>query len=257
MQQPEAAAAASEQGRRLAAQWGASSARVTETLLQVMSKMQRSRGSGSAPHEWQATCACSPHAAWSGTLPPALGAERLRGAAFGGPALAMALSDGASSNSDFVRSTSTSEEWRQVQSPGSTTLMVRNIPSEYTEDMLLEEWPAELGYDLFYLPRTKKGHANVGYAFINFVSESRAGAFRDAWDKRRLARFSAAKRLNISLAEVQGLEANIRMLRRKPVNRMRARQCQPIIVRDGQQGRLELDAAGEPLRLEVGATGAV
>lgn len=93
----------------------------------------------------------------------------------------------------------------------TTTLVVRNIPAEYTEDMVLEEWPVDLGYDFFYLPRSSKGKANLGYAFLNFASPAHAEAFIARWHKSRLARFHAAKRLNVGLAEVQGLKENIRL----------------------------------------------
>merc|ERR1719482_478179 len=57
-------------------------------------------------------------------------------------------------------------EWR-------TTVMLRNMPNNYTRDMLLELVDS-MGfascYDFAYLPVDFKSQAGLGYAFINFVS---------------------------------------------------------------------------------------
>ena len=52
-----------------------------------------------------------------------------------------------------------------------TTLMIRNIPNKYTQDMLLEFLDQEHKgrYDFIYLPIDFKNKCNVGYAFINFI----------------------------------------------------------------------------------------
>lgn len=119
-----------------------------------------------------------------------------------------------------------------------TSLMVRGVPLAYTQDMLLEEWPIDGSYDFLYLPRSAGGRANLGYAFINFVSESHARSFRARWHGRRLRRFQGEKCLRVGLADVQGLEANVTQLRAKPAARMRSRGCQPIIVGAGRVLRL-------------------
>lgn len=54
-------------------------------------------------------------------------------------------------------------------SDAKTTLMVRNIPVLYTQEMLLEEWPSDGSWDFLYLPRSNSGAGrfNLTYAFIN------------------------------------------------------------------------------------------
>lgn len=54
---------------------------------------------------------------------------------------------------------------------GRTTIMVRNIPNKYTQDMLLElfENNNRKKFDFFYLPIDYNNNCNVGYAFVNFI----------------------------------------------------------------------------------------
>merc|ERR1740120_413238 len=58
-----------------------------------------------------------------------------------------------------------------------TTIMLRNIPNDYTRDMLLElldsEGLASL-YDFVYLPSDFKRWQGLGYAFVNMVSHEDA-----------------------------------------------------------------------------------
>lgn len=113
--------------------------------------------------------------------------------------------------------------------------MVRHIPATCTNDILLEEWPADGSWDFLYLPLGSGGKSTLGYAFINFVSEMHAAAFYSSWQGRRLLRFDKGRRLNITAADVQGLEANVRQLKKKPANRLRSRQCRPIIIKNGRE----------------------
>lgn len=131
------------------------------------------------------------------------------------------------------------EEVGESLESSGVTLMIRNISITLTEEMLLEEWPADGSYDLLYLPRNAGGKANLGYAFVNFTSEAHAAAFRARWQRRRLAQCPGARPLSISRAEVQGFEANIADLKAKPARRMRSRRSKPLIIRDGRW--LQLD----------------
>jgi hypothetical protein len=62
------------------------------------------------------------------------------------------------------------EEWRR-------TAMIRNMPNNYTREMLLELLDSmgfRGSYDFVYLPIDFKTQAGLGYAFVNFVSSSEA-----------------------------------------------------------------------------------
>mmetsp|Transcript_22876 Transcript_22876/g.73903 ORF Transcript_22876/g.73903 Transcript_22876/m.73903 type:complete len:253 (-) Transcript_22876:423-1181(-) len=122
---------------------------------------------------------------------------------------------------------------RATTTQDKTTLMVRNVPVMYTQDMLLEEWKNVGTFDFLYLPRTAGGQTNLSYAFINFTTEAEAVAFQSTWHKKRLAEFTARKPLNISVAEVQGLRANLTQLRKKRSRCSDTRQSQPLVLVGG------------------------
>jgi hypothetical protein len=115
-----------------------------------------------------------------------------------------------------------------------TTLMIRNVPVLYTRDMLATEWCNEGTYDFLYLPYCCSSQRNLSYAFLNFTSEAAALIFVKKWHKQRLAHFSSRKPLNISFADVQGLEPNLLELKKKRVNRVKVEQCQPLIFSNGR-----------------------
>jgi hypothetical protein len=65
----------------------------------------------------------------------------------------------------------------------ATTLMLRNLPNDYTRDMmltLLDEQGFKGAYDFFYMPIDFKSNAGLGYAFINLASAEQVVPF---WEK--------------------------------------------------------------------------
>lgn len=96
----------------------------------------------------------------------------------------------------------------------------------------------EMGWDFLYVPMRVGGKSARGYAFINFLSEAGAEAFRERWQARRLSRFQEGKPLVVTVADVQGFEDNVQHLRSKSADHMQSRGCAPVIIRDGQQVRL-------------------
>jgi len=94
---------------------------------------------------------------------------------------------------------------------GVFTVMMRNLPNKFTQQLLIEEMDAAgfWGlYDFLYLPIDPETGANKGYSFLNFVDPSYAWIFRVTFEGRRLGRFNSNKVVTITPAALQGFEAN-------------------------------------------------
>eukprot|EP00747_Dinoflagellata_sp_TGD_P018937 gnl/TRDRNA2_/TRDRNA2_126830_c0_seq2.p1 gnl/TRDRNA2_/TRDRNA2_126830_c0~~gnl/TRDRNA2_/TRDRNA2_126830_c0_seq2.p1 ORF type:complete len:335 (+),score=46.56 gnl/TRDRNA2_/TRDRNA2_126830_c0_seq2:122-1126(+) len=89
------------------------------------------------------------------------------------------------------------------------TVMVRNLPRQYTQWMLLEDLNAR-GFDgvvdFIYVPFDLRKRANVGYSFINFAGPSFASSFKHEFEGMTLGT-AQGKPLHIHPASVQGYDA--------------------------------------------------
>ena len=95
-----------------------------------------------------------------------------------------------------------------------TSLMVRNIPNKYTQQMLLSEF-AENGHgpgviDFFYLPIDFKNRCNRGYAFINFVDYRDILPFHRRYYGQHWRTFNSDKICDITYARIQGKSAMLK-----------------------------------------------
>ncbi|CAJ1433713.1 unnamed protein product, partial [Effrenium voratum] len=98
---------------------------------------------------------------------------------------------------------------------GVVTVMVRQLPRQYTQRMLLQEVVRrgfEGLFDFLYLPYDFKKGINVGYGFINFTEPEYALQFRDSLDGQYLDKYMRmkGKAVRVHPAQVQGYEANYR-----------------------------------------------
>jgi len=138
---------------------------------------------------------------------------------------ASCCNDSTSSFPEDVTAASTSAGEDQSQRP--TTLMIRNYPRTNTQSKLVADLKAmNFGncYDYAYLPYCFESRLNRGYAFINFKTPECAEQFFLKMHKFPLntskvktnGRKNRRKRyISVSVAEIQGREANIRASRVK------------------------------------------
>lgn len=111
------------------------------------------------------------------------------------------------------------------------TLMIRNVPSEYTPEELLEaigDWRQFV--DFFYMPIDFSNCSNLGYAFVNFHNVEAASAFRRDFDGLRLPLYQHSNKvLAVSEARVQGLHANIERFRNSSVMNKVTEDFKPML----------------------------
>lgn len=102
-----------------------------------------------------------------------------------------------------------------------TTVMLRNLPNNYTRMTLLKLLNAEgfIGqYDFVYLPMDFKTHASLGYAFVNLVSPEQAASFWSTFEGFSKWVASSQKVCSVSWScPYQGLNAHIERYRNSPV----------------------------------------
>lgn len=116
---------------------------------------------------------------------------------------------------------------------GVKTVMIRQIPRQYTQWMLLEEVNAkgfEGLFDFIYVPFDFKKGFNVGYGFLSFVEPPDAAAFRDAFDGTFLDKHMKAKGkpLRVHPASVQGYEANYKHFMQTKTGQKQDPQFSPL-----------------------------
>jgi len=117
-----------------------------------------------------------------------------------------------------------------------TTLMIRNLPNRYTQRELISELE-DLGFagtfDFLYIPLDKGTMSNVGYAFVNFVEPSMAQeciAKFQGYRFKQHRKEMAGKMAAISVAHIQGLEANLAHYEKAAVNTAKLKQRRPLVM---------------------------
>jgi len=103
-----------------------------------------------------------------------------------------------------------------------TTMMLKNIPCRKSQEEVMSRIDQKNfanRYDFFYLPRDVKFRANLGYAFINFLTPKDASAFKKEMDGFRFSESGSIKACAVVPAHVQGLINNLAAFRRTEVMR--------------------------------------
>lgn len=81
----------------------------------------------------------------------------------------------------------------EIMYDARTTVMIRNIPNKYTIKELSEEIDYHFGntYDFLYLPCDIRNQCNVGYGFINFISNVYLSEFYQVFQCRKWSKFKS------------------------------------------------------------------
>merc|ERR1712147_324950 len=119
-----------------------------------------------------------------------------------------------------------------------TTLMFRNIPNDYTRDMLLELLDSKgftARYNFLYMPVDFKRPAGLGYAFINCVAQADAENMLATFQNFRHWRFNSAKICEVVWGEpLQGLQSHIDRYRNSPIMHGSVPDnCKPVLFENG------------------------
>jgi len=103
----------------------------------------------------------------------------------------------------------------------NTTVLLRNLPKRCSCSKFvdrLEEMGFRGALDFLYVPVNLKSKCHTGEAFLNFHSEEAAGRFTEIFHKANTKTafpgITSSKPTEVTLAPVQGLEANVRKLQR-------------------------------------------
>jgi len=126
-----------------------------------------------------------------------------------------------------------------------TTVMLRNIPNKYTQDMLIKQLRVEFDcqFDYMYLPIDFKNKCNVGYCFINFRSQDICTRFIASFDgvdvQKCLPGLNSRKVVEVTPARVQGCIENVKRLRNSPVMNQLLDHPEWMPVLFNEQGREE------------------
>lgn len=125
-----------------------------------------------------------------------------------------------------------------------TTLMIRNIPNCYSQQDLFAELQ-EHGFsgliDFLYMPRDKSAKACIGYAFVNFADGASAGRCVELLLGHRFRRHGKCRNAVVSVAHLQGLEANRAHYEKSAVNSSRIARHRPLFLTSCSQDQLPHD----------------
>ena len=87
-----------------------------------------------------------------------------------------------------------------------TTVMIRNIPIKYTDEILNEALSDFHGkYDCLYMPFDYEKNGNKGYAFINFVNPLHILYFYEKFNGKKWVHFESSKICELNSAHFQGV----------------------------------------------------
>jgi len=132
-------------------------------------------------------------------------------------------------------------ETREGSENAHTTVMLRNLPNNYTRAMLIEMLETEGfgdAYDFLYLPIDFRKQAALGYAFVNLLDSDIVQRFWNHFEGFANWAIPSKKTCFVSWCEPdqQGLQAHIDRYRNSPVMHPSVPdEYKPVLVKHGQR----------------------
>lgn len=119
-----------------------------------------------------------------------------------------------------------------------TTVMMRNIPKEYSRTTVLEILDGQGFngcYDFIYLPIDFRSNISFGYAFINFVTSEEAERFREHFQDFYEWSSPSDKVCDVTWSDIHhGLAAHVDRYRSSPVmHEDMPDECKPAVFHEG------------------------
>jgi len=119
--------------------------------------------------------------------------------------------------------------------PDGITLMLKNIPNNYTQREVVQILLGRTGFLVFvnfvYVQFDFTSKANRGFGFFNFTSKDRADEFKEQMQGFQWTGGSKKKLEVVDSDKRKGYAAHVEHFRNSPVLKERKRQC---LVRNGQ-----------------------
>lgn len=129
---------------------------------------------------------------------------------------------GGPKRTDYQKKFGGSVDVNGKHSQAVTTMMLKNIPCRISQEEVMSHVDLKgfsTKYDFFYLPKDVKFRANLGYAFINFVTPEDAALFEAEMNGYRFLGSGSTKACIVVPAHVQGLMNNLAAFKRTEVMR--------------------------------------
>lgn len=121
---------------------------------------------------------------------------------------------------------------KHAEHDGRTSLMIKNIPNKYTQQMLKEtiEVNHKGHFDFLYLPIDFQNKCNVGYGFINLKSVKNVVTFAMDFDGKKWEYFKSEKVCKITYARLQGLKALKKHFQTSMIQIQKDKKLKPLIL---------------------------
>jgi len=140
---------------------------------------------------------------------------------------------------------------RQQDEDMRTTLMLRNLPNDYTRELFLNMLDDEClagEYDFVYFPVDFQTGSGLGYAFVNFTSHEEAVRAWQLLDGYNDWLVGSTKVCEVRWSNpVQGLNANVQRYRNSPLMHEKVPDSyKPVVFSNGV--RVEYPAPKKPIK---------